>query len=57
MLKTHEKFHSENGKRLVLIVDDEAINRELLNMSLKDTYETVQLGDGKTALGFIREHK
>ena len=57
MLKTHEKFHSENGKRLVLIVDDEAINRELLNLSLKDTYETVQLGDGKTALEFIREHQ
>ena len=27
MFKSHEKFHSVNGHRLVLIVDDEAINR------------------------------
>ena len=27
MLKSHEKFHSANGKRQVLIVDDEFVNR------------------------------
>ena len=57
MLKTHEKFHSENGKRLVLIVDDEAVNREILNILLKDTYETIQAGDGETALQYIRQHQ
>ena len=30
MLKSHEKFHSSNGKRQILVVDDEMINRELL---------------------------
>ena len=29
MLKSHEKFHSANGKRLILVADDELINREL----------------------------
>ena len=28
MLKSHEKFHSANGKRLILVADDERINRE-----------------------------
>ncbi len=55
MLKTHEKFHSENGKRLVLIVDDEEINRELLNLVLKDDYETIFAADGESALKIIRE--
>ena len=30
MLNSHVKFHSTSGKRLVLIVDDEQINREML---------------------------
>ena len=55
MLKTHEKFYSENGKRLVLIVDDEAINRELLNLVLQDEYETIFAADGESALEIIRE--
>ena len=55
MLKTHEKFYSENGKRLILIVDDEAINRELLNLVLQDEYETIFAADGESALEIIRE--
>ena len=35
MLKSHVKFHSNNGKRLVLIADDELINRELLRAVLE----------------------
>ena len=57
MLKTHENFHSENGKRRVLIIDDETVNREILNILLKDTYETLQAGDGETALQVIRQHQ
>lgn len=38
MLETHIKFHSANGKRLVLIVDDEEINRELLKLVLQEDY-------------------
>lgn len=55
MLKTHEKFHSLNGKRLVLIVDDEEINRELLNIVLQEEYETLLATDGESALQLIRE--
>ena len=57
MLKTHENFYSENGKRLVLIVDDEPINRGLLYNQLKDSYELLEAGDGLTALEMIREHQ
>ena len=54
MLKTHEKFHSANGKRLVLIVDDELINRELLRLVLEDEFETLTADDGESALELIR---
>ncbi len=57
MLKSHEKFHSVNGKRLVLIVDDEMINREILGNILKDDYELLYAKDGKEALDLIRENK
>lgn len=54
MLKTHDKFHSANGKRLVLIVDDEEINRELLKLVIQDEYEVLLAEDGKAALEIIR---
>lgn len=57
MPKNHEKFHSANGKRLVLIVDDEAINREILGMQLKEEYEVLFAEDGKEALTVMRERK
>ncbi|MBR2672052.1 MAG: EAL domain-containing protein [Oscillospiraceae bacterium] len=56
MLKTHEKFHSSNGKRQVLIVDDEQINRELLAMVLSEDFEPMQAEDGESALKVIREN-
>ena len=34
-------FHSTDPKRLVLIVEDEEINRNILNEILKDTYTLV----------------
>ena len=46
MLKSHEKFHSTNGKRLILVADDEQINRELLGMVLEAEYEVVFAADG-----------
>ena len=55
MLKSHEKFYAVNGKRLVLIVDDELINRELLKLILEDDYETITAPDGETALEIIQE--
>ncbi len=56
MLKTHEKFYSANGRRLVLIVDDQVHFRELLAKVLEEKYETIAASDGETALELIREH-
>ena len=56
MLKTHDKFHSANGKRLILIVDDEAINRELLNLLLSDEYETLFAENGEQAIEIVRDN-
>ena len=39
MPETHLKFHSVNGKRRILIVEDELINQELLRIMLSETYE------------------
>ena len=55
MLKSHEIFHSANGKRLILIAEDEFINREILKGILQDDYELVFAENGKEALDLIRE--
>ena len=56
MLKSHERFYSNNGKRLVLIVDDEQINREMLAAILQDQYEIMMANDGADALEIIRNN-
>ncbi|MDO5476755.1 MAG: EAL domain-containing protein [Eubacteriales bacterium] len=55
MLKSHEKFHSANGKRLILVADDELINREILGMVLQNDYEVIYAVDGQEALDRMRE--
>lgn len=57
MPENHVKFHSANGKRRVLVVEDEALNRALLEQILKDTYEVVFAEDGIEAMEKIREQK
>ena len=57
MLKSHERFHSANGKRLVLVADDEFVNREILKSILQDEYELVFAEDGEQTLDQIRAHK
>ena len=57
MLKSHEKFHSSNGKRLILVADDEMINRELMGMILSDSYEVIYAENGKETLEKAREFK
>ena len=54
MLKSHEKFHSANGKRQILIADDEMINREILGEILKSDYELLFASDGGETLEMIR---
>ncbi|MBQ3379013.1 MAG: EAL domain-containing protein [Clostridia bacterium] len=57
MLKSHERFHYANGKRLILVVDDEIINRELLREILESDYEIIYAEDGEQAMKQCREHK
>ena len=57
MLKSHERFHSANGKRLILVVDDELINRELLRGVLERDYELIFAENGQDALNLMHEHK
>jgi len=56
MLKSHEKFHSANGKRLILIADDEQINRDLLQLVLENEYELMYAVDGVDTIEKIQEY-
>ncbi len=55
MLKSHEKFHSANGRRLILIVDDEPINRAMLRMILEEEYDIIEAADGEEAMRLVGE--
>ena len=55
-MDTHLKFHSSNGKRLILVVEDEQINREILALILQEDYELLFAADGAEALDGIRAH-
>lgn len=57
MLKSHEKFHSANGKRQILVADDELINREILGAILSSSYEVIFACDGGETLEKVRENK
>ena len=57
MLKSHEKFYSENGKRLLLIADDEFVNREILRAVLDSDYELLLAENGVEAMDAVRKSK
>ncbi len=57
MLKSHEKFHSVNGKRQILIADDEFINREILAEMLKEDYDLLFACDGQETIDAIRANR
>ncbi|MBR3400825.1 MAG: EAL domain-containing protein, partial [Parasporobacterium sp.] len=57
MPKNHEKFHSANGKRLILIADDEMINRELLANMLEADYELITAANGREAYDLIDRNR
>ena len=46
-----------NKPQLVLVVDDQEINRDVLGMILEDYYELIYATNGKEALELIRENK
>ena len=49
------KFHSYGGKRRILVVEDEEINREMLNFLLQDTYDVVFAETGGKAQTILEE--
>lgn len=50
-------FNRYKAKRLVLVVDDQDINRELLGMILGDRYEVLFAENGKEAMEVIRANQ
>ena len=57
MLKSHERFHSSDGRRLLLVADDEMINREILGAILENEYEVIFASDGQEALDKIQANR
>ena len=49
MPKNHTKFHSTDGKRLVLVVEDEIVNQQLLGYTLRNDYEVIFASSGEEA--------
>lgn len=54
MIGQNAVFHSVNGKREILIVDDEQMNRELLGFIAARDYEVLYASNGKDALEIMR---
>ena len=57
MPNTGKDFRTGIEKRLILVVDDEMINREILSEYLKDDYEVLTAENGRQAMDLIRDHK
>ena len=56
MLNSHSAFHSRNGKRRILIVEDEIINQEMLRCMLEDSYELLFSAAGAEALQTVGQN-
>ena len=56
MQNTQANHRTADRKHLILIVDDEPVNREILRMILEEEYEPLTAADGETALSIIREN-
>ena len=52
-----EKFMFKDKKRKLLIVEDEYVNREILNSVLSNDYDLMMAEDGLEALKNIEENK
>ena len=57
MPQIDESFNPENKKHLVLVVDDEMINRMILGQILSEEYEVIFAEDGKKGLAAIRDNR
>ena len=56
-MNNDEKLYLFNGKRQVLIVDDEEINRNLLGNLLENDYELIYANNGSEAIEQIKNNK
>ena len=50
-------IHSADGRRLILVVEDEAINRGILGMILEKDYAVIFAVDGEEALRAVEENR
>ena len=57
MHNSKESFRSADNKRLILVADDERINREILGEILKSEYDILFAADGDETLEKIRQNK
>ena len=51
-----QNTQSVNGKRVILIAEDETVNREILGLILQKDYELLFAQDGAEALQMLKEH-
>ena len=56
MAKINVNAGTNDGNHLILIVEDEWVNREILSEILRSEYETLTAADGESALQIIREN-
>lgn len=56
-ISTMPDLPSADRRRLILIVEDEFVNREILRMILEQDYETAVAETGAEAMAFIRENR
>ncbi len=56
MAKINVNAGTNDGNHLILIVEDEWVNREILSEILRSEYETLTAEDGESALKIIREN-
>ena len=57
MQENQANFHSAEGRRLILVVEDEAVNRAIFGAILEKDYEVIFAEDGEEALRVIDENK
>ncbi len=57
MQNSNKPFRSASDKRLILVADDEMINREILGEILKTEYDILFAADGEETLEKIRQNK
>ena len=57
MPENQKQFHITNGKRKILVADDEMINREILGAILSNDYDVLLASDGLEAKQIITENR